>query len=192
MTSINNNSDNNFNLKNKFLLHVCCATCALHPYFFLSEKFEVTLYFYNPNIHPRKEYERRLKDIKMISQKYNIPVIVGRYEVKKWLNLTSALKEEPEGGRRCNICYKMRMKKTASTAKRLNFDFFGTSLTISPHKNHVTINSIGKSIEHNYNLIYFESNFKKRDGFKKTIELSKKLNIYRQNYCGCIYSRRDK
>ena len=180
----------NNNHKPKFLLHVCCATCALHPYFLLSKDFTVTFYFYNPNIHPKKEYMHRLKDVEMISKKFNIPLIIGSYEMKKWFELTKNLKEEPEGGKRCDVCFKMRLEKTADIAKKLNIDLFGTTLSISPHKNHITINSIGKTLADAKKLTFYESNFKKKDGFKKAIQLSNELNIYRQNYCGCIYSIR--
>jgi len=185
-------ANNNYKLKPKFLLHVCCATCALHPYFLLSKDFIVTLYFYNPNIHPKKEYNRRLEDVRMISKKYHIPLIIDKYEIKKWFELTKNLKEEPEGGTRCSVCFKMRLEKTATAAKKLNIDLFGTTLTISPHKNYSTINSIGKTIADDKKLTFYESNFKKKDGFKKTIQLSNKLHISRQNYCGCIYSMRER
>jgi predicted adenine nucleotide alpha hydrolase (AANH) superfamily ATPase len=179
-------------LKPGFLLHACCATCALHPYFLLSENFAVTLFFYNPNIHPEHEYKRRLKDVKIISKIYKIPLIIERYEVKKWFKLTKNLEKEPEGGKRCDVCFKMRLEKTATAAKKLNIGLFGTTLTISPHKNHIAINSIGKTIADSQNLIFYESNFKKKDGFKKTVRLSKSLSLYQQNYCGCIYSLQKK
>lgn len=177
------------NIKNSFLLHVCCANCALYPYFYLSENYRVTLFFYNPNIQPISEYKRRLKDVKQISKIYNIPLITGEYDVREWIEKTYHLKDEPEKGKRCYLCYKIRLKKTAYTAKKLTYHLFGTTLTISPHKDHEIINRIGKALEFSEKIIYFESNFKKRDGFKKTLELSKKLNIYHQNYCGCIYSK---
>ncbi|MBC7332945.1 MAG: epoxyqueuosine reductase QueH [Actinobacteria bacterium] len=162
----------------------------MHPYFLLTSLgLEVTFYFYNPNIHPKKEYIRRLKDVIAISKKYNIPLITGRYEVKKWFDLTKNFEQEPEGGKRCTLCYRERLDKTARTAKKLKFDLFGTTLTISPHKDHNTINAIGKELESEKNITYYSSNFKKKDGFKKTIKLSKSLNIYRQHYCGCIYSK---
>ena len=183
-------ANNKHNLKPKFLLHVCCATCALHPYFLLSKDFAVTFYFYNPNIHPKEEYMRRLKDVRMISKKYHIPLIIDKYEIKKWFKLTKNLEKEPEGGMRCSVCFKIRLGKTAATAKKLNIDLFGTTLTISPHKNYITINSIGKTLASDKELTFYESNFKKKNGFKKTVQLSNKLHIYHQNYCGCIYSMR--
>lgn len=174
----------------KILLHVCCATCALYPYFLLTNYgLAVTFYFYNPNIHPKSEYGKRLKDVIAISKKYGIPLIVDRYEIKKWFRLTESLKEEPEGGKRCLACYQTRLEKTAEIAKKLNFDLFGTTLTISPYKDHTVINTIGKELEKKKNVAYYQSNFKKKNGFKETTKLSKSLGIYRQHYCGCIYSK---
>jgi len=188
MTTVNHKEK----LKPGFLLHVCCATCALHPYFLLSENFTVTLFFYNPNIHPEHEYKNRLKDVKRISKIYKIPLVTDEYEVKKWFKLTKNLEKEPEGGKRCDVCFKMRLEKTAATAKKLNIGMFGTTLTVSPRKNHTAVNSIGKTISDSQNIIFYESNFKKKDGFKKTVRLSKNLNLYQQTYCGCIYSLKKK
>jgi predicted adenine nucleotide alpha hydrolase (AANH) superfamily ATPase len=174
--------------KPKILLHACCGTCALYPYFLLEKDFDVTLFYYNPNLYPEKEYIKRLEGIKTISKRYNVPLIIGKYENKKWLSLTADFKDDPEGGRRCTLCFDMRLDKTARTAKKLGFDFFGTTLTISPHKNHEIINSIGMRLASAEGINFYESNLKKMNGFKKTMELSKELDLYRQNYCGCIYS----
>jgi len=175
-------------VKPRFLLHVCCATCLLHPFSVLSEDFRVPLYFYNPNIHPDAEYSKRLKYVKLISEIYKIPLIVGRYEKKKWLKRTMALDSEPEGGSRCELCFKIRLEKTAKTAKTLGFDIFGTALTISPHKNQSVVNAAGTSIAKKENIKFYVADFKKKDGFKKTIQLSNEYKIYRQSYCGCMYS----
>jgi predicted adenine nucleotide alpha hydrolase (AANH) superfamily ATPase len=174
--------------KPKILLHACCGTCALYPYFLLEKDFDVTLFYYNPNLYPEKEYIRRLEGIRTISKIYNIPLITDKYENKEWFSLTADFKDEPEGGRRCTLCFDMRLDKTARTGKELGFDFFGTTLTISPHKNHEIINSIGKRLASALGINFYESNLKKMNGFKKTMELSKELDLYRQNYCGCIYS----
>ena len=176
--------------KSKILLHICCGTCALYPYFLLKQDFDITFFYYNPNIHPEEEYIKRLKCVKMISKKYSIPLAVGKYEVKKWFRLTRDLKDEPEGGSRCSLCFRMRLDKTADTAKKQGFDLFGTTLTISPHKNYKIINSLGLELASKKGINFYQANFKKLDGFKKTIQLSKELNLYRQNYCGCIYSKR--
>lgn len=116
--------------------------------------------------------------------------MTGRYEIKKWLTLTKGYEDEPEGGRRCDLCFRMRLNKTAEQAKELGTDLFGTTLTVSPLKNHHIINSIGSEIAASLGIGFLQSNFKKNDGFKKTMEMSKKLQLYRQHYCGCIYSIR--
>jgi predicted adenine nucleotide alpha hydrolase (AANH) superfamily ATPase len=178
------------NSKPTILLHVCCGTCALYPYFKLKKDFNVTFFYYNPNIYPKKEYIRRLDGVQIIAKKYSIPLIIGRYEIKKWLALTKGLKDEPEGGRRCDLCFRIRLGKTAEMAKKMGTGLFGTTLTVSPLKNHNIINSIGSEIAASLGIGFFQSNFKKNDGFKKTMEMSKKLKLYRQNYCGCLYSMR--
>ena len=178
------------NSKPAILLHVCCGTCAIYPYFKLKEDFDITFFYYNPNIYPRKEYIRRLNGVKMISKKYSIPLVIGKYEIRKWLQLTKGLKDEPEGGKRCDLCFRIRLDVAAVTAKKLGLDLFGTTLTISPHKNHNIINSIGLELSAARGIDFYQSDLKKKDGFKKTMELSKKLKLYRQSYCGCIYSRK--
>lgn len=178
------------NILPKILLHVCCGTCALHPYFQLKKNFNVTFFYYNPNIHPEEEYFKRLDGLKLVSEKYSVDLLIGKYEVKKWFKLTQDLKEEPEGGSRCTLCFRTRLSKTAETAKKLGFNLFGTTLTISPHKNHKTINSLGAELASDRGIYFYQANLKKKDGFKKTIQLSKELNLYRQNYCGCIYSKK--
>jgi len=176
-------------IKPKILLHVCCVTCALYPYFLLKQDFDINFFYYNPNIHPQEEYIRRLRCIKIISKKYSIPLAIGKYEVKKWFRLTIDLKDEPEGGSRCSLCFRIRLDKTADIAKKQGFDLFGTTLTISPHKNHNIINSIGLELGFAKGINFYQANFKKMNGFKKTIQLSKELNLYRQNYCGRNYSK---
>ncbi len=177
-------------LKPRILLHVCCGICAFYPYFLLKKDFDVTFFCYNPNIHPKKEYIKRLESVEIISRKYSIPLITGKYEAKKWLKLTADLKDEPEGGSRCSLCFRIRLDRTAQMAERWGFDLFGTTLTISPHKDHRVINSIGLELASARGISFYQADLKKKDGFKKTMELSKKLNLYRQNYCGCMYSKK--
>ena len=172
----------------KLLLHSCCATCAGYPYNLLSEDYEVTLFFYNPNIYPESEYGKRLDDINKFSENMEAVLIIGSYDCQDWDNYVSGLEKEPEGGKRCEKCFKFRLQKTALEAKSKSFDFFASTLSISPHKNFKLIDSIGKNLEKTYGISYLESNFKKKDGFKKTNEISKNFNFYRQNYCGCRYS----
>jgi predicted adenine nucleotide alpha hydrolase (AANH) superfamily ATPase len=176
--------------KASILLHVCCGPCSLHPYFFLKDDFSITFFFYNPNIQPKKEYLKRLEGARTVAEKYSVPLIIGEYDVKRWIMLTRHFGDEPEGGKRCELCFKIRLYKTAETAKNLGFDFFATTLTVSPHKNQAIINSIGEELGASKKINFLRADFKKKDGFKKTTELSKRLNLYRQNYCGCIYSRR--
>lgn len=175
----------------KLLLHVCCAPCACYPVERLKDKFDITLFFYNPNIYPEKEYKQRLEEIKRFSQSEKISLIEGSYDDKHWFKLTNGLEKEPERGRRCDICYEMRMGKTAEYAKANGYDFFGTDLSISPHKKADVINQIGEKLEKEFGVKYFEADFKKKDGFKKSLELSHRHNFYRQNYCGCVYSKRE-
>jgi len=178
--------------KKKLLLHVCCANCVLHPINILKEKFDITMFYYNPNIHPEQEYLKRLADVEKVSGFKKIPLITGDYknDLEKWFKITENLKEEPEGGRRCIECFKIRLEKTASYAVKNGFDIFTTTLSISPHKNQKVINELGSEICKKTGIPFFCTDFKKQDGFKKTMKLSKELNIYRQNYCGCIYSIR--
>jgi predicted adenine nucleotide alpha hydrolase (AANH) superfamily ATPase len=178
------------NKKPRLLLHICCGTCSIYPFLCLKKDFDVTFFYYNPNIYPEEEYLRRLDDVKTISKIYSIPLIIDNYEIKKWMKLTSDFKNEPEGGKRCDICFKVRLEKTAITAKKLRYDIFCTTLTVSPHKNQKIINSLGAEIAASRKIDFYQADFKKKDGFKKTMELSKKLNLYHQNYCGCIYSMR--
>ncbi|MBN2073579.1 MAG: epoxyqueuosine reductase QueH [Actinobacteria bacterium] len=170
------------------LLHACCATCLLAPYDDLKDHFDITVLYYNPNIYPRSEYIKRLKDVRRVCRDMSIPLIVGPYRSRAWLKKTEHLKEEPEGGKRCGLCFGIRLEYTALTAVKKGFDIFGTTLTVSPHKNQEMINSIGLSIAGKLNIQFFRADFKKNDGFKRTMHSSKKLRLYRQNYCGCIYS----
>lgn len=172
------------------LLHVCCANCAAYPLTLLSDDFDITLFYYNPNIYPREEYFRRLKDVRKLSEISGAALIIGKYESSKWFEAARHLSEEPEGGKRCCICFDMRLKKTAAIAKDRCFDIFSTTLTISPHKSSITINELGSVISDRAGIDFYISDLKKKDGFKKTMGLSRKYRFYHQNYCGCIYSIR--
>ncbi|PIP17524.1 MAG: hypothetical protein COX43_03880 [Parcubacteria group bacterium CG23_combo_of_CG06-09_8_20_14_all_35_9] len=174
----------------KILLHVCCGVCGIYTSEILKGLFkEVVLYFYNPNIHPREEYNRRLEATRKVAQIHNLKLIEGKYDPKVWFKLVTGLEEEPEGDKRCLICYEMRLKNTFKLALDKKFDYFATSLTVSPLKNFKIINEIGRKISQKENSVKFlEANFKKDDGFKKSIILSNKHQLYRQNYCGCVFS----
>ncbi|RLF61355.1 MAG: hypothetical protein DRN25_00495 [Thermoplasmata archaeon] len=176
----------------RILLHTCCAPCSTYVVELLRKKYEIVAYFYNPNIHPKLEYELRLENMIRLAEIYDIQLIVGEYDVKSWFDAIRGLEGEKEGGRRCRKCFELRLKETANLAKELGIGIFATTLTVSPHKNAQTINLVGREISDKYNIEFLEADFKKKDGFKKSVELSRKLGLYRQDYCGCIYSIRER
>jgi hypothetical protein len=179
----------------KILLDCCCGPCSTHCVEILSENyenFEIILYVSNFNVHPRDEYEKRLKSLKKYAEIVNLPLIIEKYTPKKWFKAIKGYETSKEGGERCKICFEFRLKLAAETAKDLNCNIFTTTLTISPHKNSNDINEIGVKIANDFKLNFLETNFKKKNGFKKSAELSKKYDLYRQNYCGCIYSKKDR
>ena len=177
--------------KPKLLLHVCCAPCSSGCLLELVEFFDITIYYYNPNISPLDEYQKRLLESVNFTQKVypQIKVIDAEYDNNHFEELVKGFESQPEGGSRCKICYKMRLEKTAQYAKDNGFDFFTTTLTISPYKNSKILNEIGENVAKQYGVKYLFSDFKKNDGYKKSIENSKKYGLYRQNYCGCKYSK---
>ena len=183
-------------LKNKpsLLLHSCCGPCSSYVLEYLSKYFDITVYYYNPNIDTEDEYFKRLNEqikiINILSTDSKVKLIKGEYEPEKYLEYVKGLENEREGQGRCHKCYHLRLEETALLAKRLNFDYFCTTLTVSPHKNAEVINSLGKELENQYNVLYLYSDFKKNNGYKRSIELSKEYDLYRQDYCGCIFSKR--
>jgi len=171
----------------RILLHICCAVCATSVVERLREEnWEVDGFFYNPNIHPEEEYQKRLQETKHLAKEYQLPLIAGDYEKDKWLEFTKGLEEEKEGGRRCQICFQMRLEKTKQLAQEKGYAKFTTTLSVSPHKNSSLINEIGVKVGGD---LYLGADFKKRAGFKKALELAKKYNLYQQNYCGCVFSK---
>jgi predicted adenine nucleotide alpha hydrolase (AANH) superfamily ATPase len=175
-------------MKEKILLHTCCGICAGHSVQHLrDEGFEVIGFFYNPNIYPPEEYQKRLETAQKVAGELGFELIEGVYKPDEWYSLTEKLKDEPEGGKRCELCYGMRLAGTDKKAKELNIPFFTTTLSISPHKNALVINRIGKGINCE---CFRDYDFKKKDGFKKTMAMAKKSNLYQQHYCGCEYSIR--
>ena len=174
----------------KLLLHICCIGCGAYiSQMLIKQNFKVVLYFYNPNIFPNEEYNIRFNEVRKIAKKFNIKYITEKYDHQDWLKKIKGLEQEPEKGKRCVICYYDRLKKTAQKAKELNFDYFGTTLTVSPHKLADKISEIGNKLEKKYNIKYLDKDFKKKDGFKNACKFSKELNLYRQNYCGCEFSK---
>lgn len=177
------------------LLHSCCAPCSSHVITFLKDYFDITIIYYNPNIYPYEEYEKRKEEqirlIHEIESKNKLNIIDCDYDNNIYEETIKGLEKEKEGGSRCYKCFWLRLDKTAQIAKQNNYDYFSTTLTISPYKNSNIINEIGKKLENIYNITWLYSDYKKKDGYKKSIQLSKKYNLYRQNYCGCIYSKRE-
>ena len=172
----------------KLLLHSCCAPCSTAVLERLLPYFDISVYLYNPNIYPAEDYiKRKNEEIKLLKE-LDIKYIDTNYENELFKKEIAGLEQEKEGGKRCKECIKMRLQKSAIYAKENDFDFFTTTLSISPHKNSKLINEIGYELEKKYNISYLYSDFKKKDGFKRSIDLSNKYNLYRQNYCGCQYS----
>ena len=176
--------------KKKLLLHTCCAPCSPHVIELLQREFEVIAFFYNPNIHPLEEHQRRLEEIQQFCKKAGIELITGNYDVDQWFHITRGMEKEKEGGKRCKLCYQMRLEKAVNVAKKNSYSHFTTTLTVSPHKKAVVINQLGRELQKDYPVTFYEADFKKHDGFKKSCELSKEYGFYRQNYCGCIYSKK--
>ena len=176
--------------KPKLLLHTCCMGCGSYVVQKLKKDFNVVLYFYNPNIFPREEYDTRFNETKKIAKKFKLKLIIGNSDHKKWLDLVKGFEGEPERGRRCVLCYNERLKETARKAEEMGFEYFTTTLTISPHKDADVISELGNDIAKKYHVIFYDKDFKEEDGFKKSCVLSKELGLYRQNYCGCEFSIR--
>lgn len=175
------------------LLHSCCAPCSSYVLEYLSNYFQITILFYNPNITLANEYEKRLAEIKRLVKdqphKYQVKLIEGRYEPQEFLTMSKGLEDLPEGGERCFKCYRLRLEEAARFAQINGFDYFTTTLSISPHKNAAKLNEIGRELSDQYQVPYLYSDFKKKNGYKRSIELSHQYNLYRQDYCGCLYSQ---
>lgn len=195
---------NNFNLemmnlikgfngkRQSLLLHSCCGPCSTSVIDRLKKYFEITVYYYNPNIFPEEEYLRREEEQRLYLESLGIKYILGEYENDKYESAVSGLEMEPEGGLRCNLCFRLRLNKTAMIADELNIDYFTTTLTVSTHKNSKVINEIGLEVAKDHRVEYLISDFKKNDGYKKSVEMSQELGMYRQDYCGCIYSMKER
>ena len=176
--------------KNKILLHACCAICSGYPITLLKDMgYLPVVYFYNPNIYPEAEYQKRLDAERILCKELGCELIEVDYLPEEFYNAAKGLENEPEKGRRCDKCFELRLLKTAKLAKKLGINEFTTSIVISPHKNFQKLTDIGQKIAEEYNLTYKAIDFKKKDGFLKTNRMSRKLNLYRQNYCGCKFSK---
>ena len=179
--------------RKSLLLHACCAPCSSYVLEYLSGYFDISLFYYNPNISPYLEYEKRIGEVKRLVREMPLQsqanVIDGKYEPERFFDMAKGLEAMPEGGERCFGCYRIRMEEAAKTALEKGFDFFTTTLSISPHKNADKLNEIGQELEREYGVKYLYADFKKKDGYKRSIQLSREYGLYRQNYCGCVYSK---
>lgn len=182
-------------LKKTLLLHSCCAPCSSYVLEYLSRYFYITVFYYNPNIYPPKEYDTRMEEQKrLVSQMpvlLPVRVVEADYEPELFFEMAQGMERIPEGGERCFLCYEMRMKKAAAYAADQGFDYFTTTLSISPLKNAGKLNEIGLKLAEETGVPYLVSDFKKKNGYKRSIELSAEYGLYRQNYCGCVYSQRE-
>ena len=180
----------------KLLLHSCCAPCSSYVLEYLSDYFEITVFYYNPNIFPESEYTKRILEQQMLIQdmKFRHPVsfLAGSYDRERFYDIARGLEHLKEGGERCFKCYELRLEEAAKVAKEIEYDYFTTTLTISPMKNAEKLNEIGEKISKRYGVEYLQSDFKKKNGYKRSIELSKEYGLYRQDYCGCEFSFRDR
>lgn len=171
------------------LLHACCAPCSSYVLEYLTEFFDISLLYYNPNIFPEEEYRKRIEEVKRLLAemplKSSVKLIEGRYEPQEFFDIAKGFETAPEGGERCFRCYRLRLEEAAREAKQGGFDYFTTTLSISPHKNARKLNEIGEELSGKYGVDYLYADFKKRNGYKRSIELSRIYGLYRQDYCGC-------
>lgn len=178
------------------LLHSCCAPCSSYVLEYLSEYFQITVLYYNPNIFPDEEYKKRVAEQKEFIERFpaknRISFIEGRFNKEDFYAMAKGLEEVPEGGERCFSCYEMRLREAAEYAKRLGMDYFTTTLSISPLKNAAKLNEIGLKLEEEYDVHYLLSDFKKKNGYQRSVELSHEYGMYRQDYCGCVFSMRER
>lgn len=175
-------------------LHSCCAPCSSYVLEYLSRYFKITVFYYNPNIYPEEEYSKRVREqrqlIVKMSLENEVDFIEGEYDKERFYHMSRGLEELQEGGERCFRCYALRLEETAALAKKLGCDWFTTTLSISPMKNAKKLNEIGEELGRVYGVNYLPSDFKKKDGYKRSVELSKIFGLYRQDYCGCVFSKR--
>lgn len=182
-------------LGDNLLLHACCGPCSSTCLERLGNFFNISILYYNPNITEKDEYDKRIVEIKKFissfKTKYPIKLIEGRYDPKEFFDIARGLEALPERSERCYKCYELRLRETAKVAEELGFKFFATTLTLSPYKDSNWLNEIGSRLDKEYDSTYLYSDFKKKNGYKRSIELSKEYDMYRQDYCGCVYSKRD-
>lgn len=179
----------------RLFLHACCAPCSSYVLEYLSRFFSITVFFYNPNISPKEEYDKRVVEMRRLLAEmeflHPVTLVEGEYRPEDFYAMARGLENVPEGGERCFKCYRLRMEEAARLAKEGGYDYFTTTLSISPLKNAGKINEIGQELEHIYQVEHLPSDFKKKNGYKRSIELSHEYGLYRQNYCGCVFSKRE-
>lgn len=179
----------------RLLLHSCCAPCSSYCLEYLTQYFRITLLYYNPNISPREEFEKRTEELqRLVSRlpmKYPAQVVVPEYRPEEFYNAVKGMEQLPEGGERCLVCFRMRLEKAAQYAAENGFDYFCTTLTISPMKNAAALNEISEELSRIYPVKPLPSDFKKNGGYLRSIELSREYGLYRQNYCGCVFSKQE-
>lgn len=179
----------------KLLLHSCCAPCSSYVLEYLTPYFEIIDFYYNPNISPKEEYEERKLELRRLISELphnnSISFVEGNYEPERFFAMAKGLEEIPEGGERCFACFEMRLREAAILAKQEKADYFATTLTISPLKNAQKLNEIGEALAAEYGVNYLPSDFKKKNGYRRSVELSEEYGLYRQNYCGCVFSKRE-
>ena len=177
----------------KLLLHACCGPCSSYVLEYLSKYFDITIFYYNPNVSPESEFLKRVEELKKLISLMplinKVDVVVPTYDNKIFNETIKGHEKDPEGGERCYLCYKLRMENSIIYAKEHDYDYFTTTLSISPYKNSNWLNEIGEALEKEYGVKYLYADFKKKNGYKRSIELSKIYNLYRQDYCGCVYSK---
>ena len=178
-------------MKPKLLLHVCCGPCATEVIRRLRDEYEVVGFFYNPNIDTEEEHNQRLMEVQRLSALWRVLVDVGPHDHERFLDVARGMEHEPEGGKRCEACYRLRLDESARQAADNGCTHLATTLTIAPMKRAAVINPIGREAAARHGLVFAEEDWKKRDGFRHSIEISKDLGLYRQNYCGCEFSRRN-
>jgi len=176
--------------KPRLLLQSCCGPCSTYVLSYLTRYFDITLLYYNPNIQPRVEYDLRLENQrKVLDAMPEVHIMECAYDGERYVQAVRGLEQEPEGGARCTVCFQLRLEETARLAAEGGFDYFCTTLTVSPHKDAQRINEIGQALAQQYGVKWLPSDFKKREGYKQSIALSHELGLYRQDYCGCLYSK---
>ncbi len=191
------------NVTPRLLLHSCCAPCSSYVLEYLSSYFQITVLYYNPNIYPEREYEKRVEEQKLFIQKFSesvpkdktfhkIDFLEGNFDKERFYEMAKGLEHVQEGGERCFLCYGLRLREAAEYATKYQMDYFTTTLSISPLKNADKLNEIGETLAEEYGISYLCSDFKKKDGYKRSVEISREYGMYRQDYCGCIFSKQER